>query len=279
MLNIQKLMIDPFIKELQDAYGMSYGSLEKSYSEILGWAGHLALENLSKTTALYHNVEHTMMVTLVGQEILKGKQLNDGGVSPKDWLHFIIALLCHDIGYLPGICKGDKSPKIVVDGLGNTVEILGGGTDASLTPYHVDRSKLFIHERFRGNHVIDAEKIVSYIEMTRFPIPDDDFHRDVNSFRGLARAADFIGQLGDPNYLRKLPALFYEFEETGGNEKLGYKNPEDMHRNFARFYWETVSPYIQKALKYLSVTQEGHQWISNLHSHVFETEHPGLIEY
>ncbi|HBB33823.1 MAG TPA: metal-dependent phosphohydrolase, partial [Cyanobacteria bacterium UBA9273] len=54
--------------------------------------------------ALYHNVEHTILVTLVGQEILRGKHIRDGGVSCEDWLHFIISLLCHDIGYVKGVC-------------------------------------------------------------------------------------------------------------------------------------------------------------------------------
>jgi len=91
------------------------------------------------------------------------------------------------------------------------------------------------------------------------------------------RVADFIGQLGDPVYLRKIPALFYEFEEIGANVKYGYKSPGDMRRNYAKFYWGTVNPYIQDALRYLRVTQEGKKWIANLHSHVFEIEHNSLV--
>jgi len=39
------------------------------------------------------------------------------------------------------------------------------------------------------------------------------------------RAADLIGQLGDPHYLRKANALYYEFEEIGLNRQLGYESP------------------------------------------------------
>ena len=35
----------------------------------------------------------------------------------------------------------------------------------------------------------------------------------------LVRAADLIGQLGDPHYLRKANALYYEFEEIGMNRR------------------------------------------------------------
>jgi hypothetical protein len=45
---------------------------------------------------------------LVGQEVLRGKHLREGGISPRDWLHFIISLLCHDIGYVRGISMNDR---------------------------------------------------------------------------------------------------------------------------------------------------------------------------
>ena len=224
---------------------------------------------------LYHDVSHTIMVTLVGQTILEGKHLCEGGVTPRDWMHFMIALLCHDIGYVRGICKNDKDDTVAT-GIDNaTVTLPPGGTDAALAPYHVDRSKLFVRERFGGKLLSDvnAELIATYIEATRFPHPDEKFYKDTKGYSGLLRAADFIGQLGDPNYLRKIPALFHEFEEIGVNAKFGYKNPGDMRKSYSRFYWNTVNPYIQDALRYLRVTQEGKHWIANLHSHVFDVEH------
>ncbi|QTA91720.1 Npun_R2479 family HD domain-containing metalloprotein [Desulfonema magnum] len=275
MINIQKLIIEPFVKELKSAYERTYGRMEPEFANIIEWTGHLALENISNCDALYHNVEHTIMVTLCGQEILRGKHLTEGGVLPKDWLHFMMACLCHDIGFVKGICRQDTGNIFAIGVGGKTVKIPPEGTDAALTPYHVDRSKLFILERFGGKLLIsaDANEIASYIEMTRFPIPDDEIHKDTKGYGALVRAADLIGQLGDPGYLRKIPGLFYEFEETGANAAIGYKNPEDMRKSYARFYWNVVYPYIQNGLKYLRVTHEGKQWISNLHSHVFTVEH------
>ena len=279
MLNLQKLTIDLSVEELRKAYERTYSNIEQQLGNIIVWSGRLALENIANSDALYHNVEHTVMVTLAGQAIIEGKHLLEGGVTPRDWVHCMIALLCHDIGYVRGICKDDKDGMIAT-GVGNeTVEVPPGASDAVLSPYHVDRSKLFVRERFGKGMLmgmvaeIDAEVIASYIEITRFPVPDDDRYQDTKGYPGLVRAADFVGQLGDPNRPRKSPALFFEFEEIGGNEALGYKSPGDLHDSYAKFYWDVVSPYIQEALRYLRVTQEGKQWIANLYANVFGAEH------
>ena len=279
MLNLQKLTIDLSVAELRKAYERIYSNIDQQLGNIIVWSGRLALENIANSDALYHDVEHTVMVTLAGQAIIEGKHLLEGGVTPRDWVHCMIALLCHDIGYVRGICKDDKDGMIAT-GVGNeTVEVPPGASDAMLSPYHVDRSKLFVRERFGKGMLmgmvaeIDAEVIASYIEITRFPVPDDDWYKDTKGYPGLVRAADFIGQLGDPNRPRKSPALFFEFEEIGKNEELGYKRPGDLHDSYAKFYWDVVSPYIQEALRYLRVTQDGKQWIANLYANVFGAEH------
>ena len=279
MLNLQKLAIDLCVEELRNAYERTYSNMEEQLGNIITWSGRLVLENIANSDALYHNVEHTVMVTLAGQAIIEGKHLLEGGVAPRDWVHYMMAVLCHDIGYVRGICGGDRDGKVATGVGDETVEIPHGASDAALSPYHVDRSKLFVRERFGKGLLmgmvtnIDAELIASYIEMTRFPVPDDDWYKDTVGYPGLVRASDFVGQLGDPNRPRKSPALFFEFEETGSNEELGYKRPGDLHDNYAKFYWDVVSPYIQEALRYLRVTQEGKQWIANLYANVFGAEH------
>ena len=89
----------------------------------------------------------------------------------------------------------------------------------------------------------------------------------------MVRAADLIGQLADPHYLRKQNALFYEFHEIGVAQKLGYTSPADLCENYPRFFWEQVEPYIGDGLRYLALTQEGRQWTANLYAQVFTVEH------
>lgn len=279
LFNFKHLMIERFGECLEVEYEKAYGRHNDDYERFIPWLSRCTLENISNSDMLYHDVEHTMLVTTVGQQIIIGKHLKEGGVSPQDWVHFMTALLCHDIGYVRGICRGDKGNHCATGVGAETVELPPEGTDAALTPYHVDRSQQFVRERFGGKLLveIDAEKICSYIEMTRFPPPGDPQYKDTKGYGGLVRAADFIGQLGDPDYLRKLPALFYEFEQIGANEKIGYKNPNDMRKGYAGFFWNVVSPYISDAIEYLKVTQDGKQWVASLYSHVFSVENAERI--
>jgi len=190
-------------------------------------------------------------------------------------VHFIVSLLCHDIGYVRGICPGDRRDVAMTDADGGSVEIPAGATDAFLTPYHVERGKLFVRRRFREHPVIDPEIVVENIARTQFPVPDEEEAAKDDDYPGLLRAADLIGQLADPDYMRRLPALFYEFEETGANEAIGYRTVEDIRRGYPNFYWNMVNRHIGAGIEYLRVTREGRLWEASLYSHIFAEEHAG----
>jgi hypothetical protein len=277
MFNPTQIVIQAFVEQLKGKYGQIYGDLEPAYRDIIGFVGRLALENIANSDAAYHDMNHTIMVTSVGQEILLGKHTCEGGVTPRDWLHFLISLLCHDIGYVRGVCRGDREGHYVCSEDGDLVPISAGATDACLTPYHVTRSKLFVRERFGKISLIhiDTPEIEANIEHTRFPVPELEQHTSTADYPGLLRAADLIGQLADINYPRKTSALFAEFRETGVSEKLGYQTPDDLRAAYPAFFWKAVHPFIGNALRYLRVTQEGKQWIANLYAHVFSEEHRG----
>lgn len=273
MFNTKVILINAFVERLQQAYRVTYGQLDPDYPGIISWAGRMALECIASSDAPYHDIEHTIMVTLVGQDILIGKHLYDGGVAPRDWLHFVISLLCHDIGYVRGVCQDDRVGSYITAPKSETIAPPRGATDASLTPYHIDRGKLFVQERFAGHFLIDSRVIASNIERTRFPVPADTDHQDTNDYPGLVRAADLIGQLADPQHMRKCTALFQEFSETGTAAQLGFDNADDLRDNYPAFYWNVVTRYIQDGLRYLNITQEGKEWIAHLYSHVFAVEH------
>ena len=71
------------------------------------------LECIGNSDALYHNVEHTMLVTLAGHDIMRGRALQSH-MTASDYAHVIIACLTHDIGYVRGIFDGDGADGFVV---------------------------------------------------------------------------------------------------------------------------------------------------------------------
>ena len=275
MLDMAATAADRLGQILTDEFKRNFGSGHSDRAERLGSIARVALECLARSDALYHNVEHTFLVTLVGLDIMRGRSLSER-IAPDEFNHVLIACLLHDIGYVRGILKGDGENSFVIDETGATVALPRGSSDASLGPYHVDRSKIFDHERLEHSP-LDAARIARAIEFTRFPIGDQQADEPDDLEPTLVQAADLIGQLGDPLYLKKANALFYEFRETGFARQLGYDCPADLVERYPEFYWRSVAPHIGQAIAYLNVTASGRQWIANLHNHVFCVEHSSCM--
>jgi hypothetical protein len=271
-LNIASVLAAELGERLACNYSEIFGQLRPELGDLLRTMAHVGIERIANSDALYHDADHTILVTMVGQAILKGRILVEH-VSADDWLHFTTATLVHDIGYLRGICAGDGDGRYVINEAGDTLALPRGASDAALAPYHVDRGKIFVRHRLKDVPVIDEERVAHGIELTRFPVPDDDDYQDTAGEPGLVRAADLIGQLGDPFYPSKLTALFYEFTETGLAQRRGYETPADLAEDYPRFFWACVEPYVQDALGHLDRTQEGKAWLAQLYSHVFVEEH------
>jgi hypothetical protein len=104
--------------DMKDRFGSSHARL----AELIPFAARLALECIGNSDALYHNVEHTMLVTLAGHDIFKGRALLRPS-TPADYANFIVACLAHDIGYVRGILKGDDAKGYVVDATGRKVSL------------------------------------------------------------------------------------------------------------------------------------------------------------
>jgi hypothetical protein len=275
MLNVITLAAEAFGRNLADTYRHYYGDRDPEYATLLDAGARLLIERIGSSDALYHNFEHTILVTQVGQEIIRGKLLFQS-LEPEDWVHFIFALLCHDIGFVRGACTADDAASVVIEEDGTRFELPRGASDAILAPYHVTRGKIAVRERFAGHRLLDSERIARAIELTRFPVPADDDYKETDTEAGLVRAADLIGQLSDPNYLCKLNALFHEFRETGTAEMMGVKNAADLVECYPKFFWTAVEPYIGDGLRYLGMTSEGKRWVANLYGNVFMAEHQGL---
>jgi len=267
MMTLPELASDALAEFLR-SYMVKFGAAQAAFQDIVSAAARIALDCIGNSDALYHNAEHTLLVTLAGHDIMRGR-LTHINITASDYAHVIVACLAHDIGYVRGALEGDDESGFVIDAAGTRVTLPRGSSDASLMPYHVDRSKLYIMQRLPDDFPLDKQRIVTAIEGTRFPPSDGHIHGVEAT---IVRAADFIGQLGDPNYIRKANALFYEFEEVGMNRQLGYESPADIVERYPQFYWNSVSPHIQGAIRHLNNTSSGRQWIANLYSNVFRAE-------
>ena len=272
MFDPTKLLANALGEHLAATYRRVFGSREPRFAEVLDDVARSTIERIGGSDALYHDGQHTALVTLVAQDILLGRSVTER-LTPEDWLHAILAALYHDVGYVRGVCSGDGPRRFVVATDGTSVELPRGSSDASLTPYHVERSKIAVHERFHEHSFVDAERIARAVELTRFPVPLAAEHGETATEAGYMRAADLIGQLGDPLYPRKLNALFHEFAEVGLNDKLGYATPADLAERYPAFFWSHVEPVIGDAIQALDKTVEGRRWVANLYAHVFAIEH------
>jgi hypothetical protein len=270
MITVPELAAEALGSFLSSHMDRRFGLTQAGMTELISSVARLALECIGNSDALYHNVEHTMLVTLVGYDIMKGRSLLMP-TSAEEYAHVIVACLLHDIGYVRGVLMGDSENSYIIDAKGSKAKLPRGSSDAALTPHHVDRSKLFALDRLSNMEFIDADRVARAIEFTRFPSAIDPAGQDVEE-GSLVRAADLIGQLGDPHYLRKANALYYEFEEVGMNKQLGYASPADLTDLYPQFYYNSIAPHVQTAIRYLNVTSSGRQWIASLYSNVFRAE-------
>ena len=75
MFTIPELAADALGSHLAEHMGRRFGSTDAGLIERVQSAARLAIDCIGNSDALYHNVEHTMLVTLVGYDILRGRQL------------------------------------------------------------------------------------------------------------------------------------------------------------------------------------------------------------
>ena len=119
MLDLYGPSINAFVQKLADRFQTAFPDAGQLEQTLLSRAANEALETLLNCDCPYHDVHHTMLVTDAGLAILAGRQLALGDLQASDWLHAVIAMLYHDIGYIRGLLKGDREGSYVADEMGN----------------------------------------------------------------------------------------------------------------------------------------------------------------
>lgn len=272
-LDVTALLADVLAARIRACFAETFAEEDPATVNLACDVAQMALSRISTCDALYHNVEHTVHVTLVGLAILRGRQIKERDVAPADWLHAVVAMLCHDIGFVRGLLEGDGSESVRSGRGSETVPLDPGGTDAKLMPLHVDRGRSFARTHFAEVALLDPARIESNIERTRFPVPDDPDYRICDDYPGLVRGADLIGQLSDQRYLNKLSAVFFELEENGPDYRQDYHEPGDLMRGYPDFFRESVAPYLGPSLDYLSQTAAGREVVTQLYANLERARH------
>lgn len=268
MLNVTKVLVSIIAERADAHFALLYRGNSPAALDFVRQATEAALGAIGRSDALYHNAEHTAHVTLVGLEILKAKAQMEQTLEPTTWANAVVAMLCHDIGYVRGLCRGDNSVTLVTGVDGQSFKNIDGSSDAIMMPVHVNRGKRYVEETYINHPVADIGFINNCIERTRFPVPDEPVYSATADFPGLVRAADLIGQLSDPRYLSKLSAIFYEFEETGFNQRVGYECPGDLLVGYPAFFESAVQPYITDATRYLEHNGAGREILEHLYNNL-----------
>ena len=75
MITVPELAAEALGSFLAKQMSRRFGATHAELAEVIPSAARLALECIGNSDALYHNVEHTMLVTLAGFDILKGRAL------------------------------------------------------------------------------------------------------------------------------------------------------------------------------------------------------------
>ena len=166
-----------------------------------------------------------MLVTLVGYDIMKreiaiyiyvGQRLRAPHCGTA---FFMTSALCE--AFSPEMAKTVTSSMPE----GGKVKLLRGASDAALMPYHVGA---FQAPRYGSNWKEPLSRCGKNLAGPSSSLGSQYLliqMAKVDEEGSLARAANLIGQLGDPHYLQKANALYYEFEEVGMNKQLGYACP------------------------------------------------------
>ena len=213
----------------------------------------------------YHNLEHTLQTALCLARMYEGRmgERARAPYAPDDFRRALAAMLYHDTGYLKD--SGDHD-----------------GTGAKYTFVHEARSADLAAQELAelGWCARDITAVRLFIQCTgpssrpdRQPFEND---RDAE-LGAMVCTADFLGQMSDPNYLRKLPALYREFEEAYAvrglpHELRPFSSFDDLLGKTPAFWRHFVLPKLttecREVYRYLAVPGGDNPYLDAVADHL-----------
>ncbi len=272
MFRPSDIVIDAFVSHLRDGFVSAFPAAPGEHLDAIVRATRVGANRVALSDALYHDLDHTILVTRVGQDILRGKMIRDGRVSSLDWVHFTAALALFAIGFCRDLVPGDDGESCVISSSGMRLRLPEGSTVGRLWPWFAERGMMFVHHFFAGDPVLDAGRLSEMIDYARFP-PLLDTHPETKSYPGLLRAAHLIGAIADPYFMQKMKPLTLELSESGVLNQLGFKNVVEFRAGYPELYWKTLNPIIKDGTDLLEYTPPGRVWLASMRAHLMREEH------
>lgn len=229
--------------EVQRIYGEVFPHGDVTFvGKVFGWANNAftgKYRDYQAIDARYHNLEHTLQVTLCLARLLRGRHF--AGATPELSQRIfelaILAILLHDTGYLKK--RGDNE-----------------GTGAKYTWVHVERSAEFAGEMLREDQFSPSEiqAVKNMIRCTGVNVKLDSipFQNEEERIAGFALGTgDLLGQMASRDYISKLPILYVEFAEAsqfnkGRMDSEGmFSSAEDLMEKTPAFWEKFVKRKIE----------------------------------
>src|SRR4051795_3701458 len=111
MLDSTTLVIAAVPPRLVDQYRHVFGHRQPDHAGAIATAARVALERIGTSDAPYHDLDHTVTVTLLGTDLLSGHEIGGGG-TPSDRLTMPAAVRGRDVGCVGGACRGDTATEV-----------------------------------------------------------------------------------------------------------------------------------------------------------------------
>lgn len=172
----------------------------------------------------YHNLEHTIMVTLAAARLIHGSVAGGFRFKPENILSGLLAALFHDSGLIQ--TKKDRK-----------------GTGAKYTIGHEKRSVELMRKNlgaknFSARRLDDCALLIKCTNLLIGPNALPFRSKQIGNMGKIVGSADLLAQMADRLYLEKLVLLFKEFEEAGisdfESEIMLFEKTEGFYKNVAQ---------------------------------------------
>lgn len=212
------------------------GPEDGTTGELLGRVAALFggdFESFQRNDTPYHDIEHTLQATLCWCQLFAGFHRRETTlpVTRKQYRVGLMAILLHDIGYLKE--EGDEQ-----------------GTGAKFTYIHERRScemaNVWLHASGWAQEEISSVQRMISCTGPRATIGVIPFRDDLERVLGqMVCTADYLGQLSDPRYVEKIPALYLEFLESDTHrgippDRRAFRSLADLYACTQRFWRNEV---------------------------------------